>query len=131
VRRELPHGLSIDVKEVSAGGIELLEEMMGYDRVIIIDAIATNGRPGTIRRLKPEQLKNTVHFTAPHSFNFASAYQLGRRFMSRSMPKRVEIYAVEIEPTIDFAEGLSRKVSGAAQRIAAEIIENLVQTKTK
>lgn len=131
VRKELPHGLSIDIKEVSAGGIELVEEMMGYDRAIIIDAIATNGRIGTVRRLKPDQLTSTVHFTAPHRFNFASAYQLGRHFGSRSIPKRVEIYGVEIGPTTDFAEGLSRRVSKAARRIAVEIIENLVRTNSK
>lgn len=104
---------------------------MGYDRAIIIDAVATRGRIGTVHRLKPEQLKHTVHFTAPHRFNFASACQLGRRLASRSMPKRVEIYGVEIEPTTDFTKGLSRKVSRAAQCLAAEIIEGLTPAKRK
>jgi len=104
---------------------------MGYDRAIIIDAMPIDSRIGTIRRLKPDQLTSTVHFTAPHRFNFASAYQLGRRFGSRSMPKRVEIYGVEIEPKTDFAEGLSPRVSNAARRVAAEILENLVLTNSK
>jgi len=131
VREKLPHGLGIDVKEISAGGIELVEEMIGYERAIVIDAIATNGRIGTVRRLKPDQLKSTVHLTSPHRFNFASAYQVGRRFGSRSMPKTVEIYGVEIEPTRDFAEGLSRRASKAARRIAAEIIGNLLRTDSQ
>lgn len=131
VRKELPRGLGVDIKEVSAGGIELVEEMMGYDRAIIVDAIATNGQIGRVHRLKPDQLKKTVHFTAPHRFNFASAYQLGRRFGSRTMPKTVEIYGVEIEPTIEFTEGLSHRVSKAARLMAAEIIENLVQTNSQ
>jgi len=131
VKRELPHNPDIDIKEISAGGIELIEEMMGYDKAIVIDAVATRGRVGTIHRLRPEQLKHTVHFTAPHRFNFASAYQLGRHFASRSMPKRVKIYGVEIEPRRDFTRGLSHKVSRAAQRLAEEIIEDLIRINSK
>lgn len=127
----MPQGLSVDIKDISASGIELVEEMMGYDRAIVIDAIATGGRVGAIRRLTPEQLIHTVHFTAPHAFNFPSAYELAKRFGSSSMPKKVEIYGVEIVPTTDFSEGLSFEVSEAAERLAKEIIEGLVRDEAK
>lgn len=131
MRRKLPRTPSVDIKEVGAGGIEVVEEMMGYDRAIVIDAVATRGRIGAIHILNPEQLKHTVHFTTPHRFNFASAYQLGRHFASRSMPKKVTIYGVEIEPRTDFTKGLSREVSTAAQRLATEIVEDLIRMKRK
>jgi hydrogenase maturation protease len=123
----MPQGLNVDVKEVSASGIELIEEIMGYDTAIVIDAVATNGAIGAIYRLKPEQLRNTVHLTAPHLLNFASALEFGKNFAAASMPKRLKIYGVGIRPKTDFSEHLSPEVGKAAELIAEEIIEELVK----
>jgi len=131
VKERMPQGLNVDIKEVSASGIELVEEIMGYDKAIIVDAVATNGTVGAIRRLKPEQLKNTVHFTAPHFLNFASALEFGKNFAAASMPKRVKIYGVGIRPRTEFSEYLSPKVGKAAELIAEEIIEDLVKAKAR
>lgn len=129
VKERLPHGLNVDIKEVSASGIELVEEIMGYDTAIIIDAIATNGESGTIRRLKPEELKQTIHFTTPHHFNFASAYEFGKLFASRSMPKKVLIYGIEIESSTNFSESLSPNVAKAADLVAARIVKDLTESE--
>lgn len=104
---------------------------MGYDTAIIIDAVASRERIGTIHKLEPEQFKHTVHFTAPHSFNFASAYQLGKNLAPQSMPKTVSIYGIEIEPRREFTESLSREVSMAAQHLAAKIVDELTQSSRK
>ena len=127
VEKGLPHGLGVDVKEISASGIELVEEMMGYDTAIVVDAVATNGRVGTIRRLKPEQLNETIHFTTPHRINFASAYEFGKLFASKSMPKKVILYGIEIKPKTDFSERLSPDVAEAAHLVAARIIRDLAR----
>ena len=52
----------IDVIEASAGGLRLMELMIGYDRLILIDAFyADNGnQPGTIRRLTFDDLRSFV-----------------------------------------------------------------------
>ncbi|MBE3050465.1 hydrogenase maturation protease, partial [Candidatus Bathyarchaeota archaeon] len=43
-KREMP---GVDVEELAASGLELLDVVRGYDKVVIIDAIqTTNGRPG-------------------------------------------------------------------------------------
>jgi hydrogenase maturation protease len=38
VRSRLPEDTPIDITEVSVGGLTLMETMIGYDRVILIDA---------------------------------------------------------------------------------------------
>jgi hydrogenase maturation protease len=129
VKTMLPPGLNVDVKEVSASGIELVEEIMEYDTAIIVDAIATNGQVGTIRKLTPEQLRETIHFTTPHHFNFASAYEFGKLFASKNMPKNVTIYGIEIELRTDFSENISPNVAKAAELIAVEIIGNLTKAQ--
>jgi len=47
----------VTVAETSAAGLSLLDSIVGYDKVIIIDAIQTKkGRAGQIYRMKPEDL---------------------------------------------------------------------------
>ena len=49
---------NIDVKDTSAGGLNLLELIAGYDKLILIDAIMTeNGEAGEIYQLKPEEIQ--------------------------------------------------------------------------
>ena len=125
LKEKKPRESNIDIKEASASGIELIVEMMGYDAAIVVDAIATRGQIGTIHKLKPEELKETIHVTAPHLFNFASAYEWGKCFAPQEMPKKITIYGVEIEPKTDFTQNLTEKIAEAAQQIASEIIRDL------
>jgi hydrogenase maturation protease len=126
VKQGLQNHPDADVKEVSASGIELIEEITGYDAAIIVDAIATKSQVGVIHKLSPEQLNETVHpIATPHAFNFASAYKLGKHLASKDMPTQVTIYAIEIEPSTDFSEKLSPNVERAAQQVATEILETL------
>jgi len=58
----------IDVIEACAGGLRLMELMIGYDRLVLIDAFtAANGhKPGTIHRLSFDDLRDispTQHST--------------------------------------------------------------------
>ncbi len=53
---------SITVKETAVSGLSLLDEITGYERLIIIDAIQTRGgKPGAIYKLSPERLQNRAH----------------------------------------------------------------------
>ena len=53
---------NIDVKDTSEDGLNLLELIVGYDKLIIIDAIMTEDEEvGGIYRLKPEDTGESVH----------------------------------------------------------------------
>jgi len=131
VRKGLPDGANVDVKEASASGIGLLEEMIGYEYAAIVDAIATGSPVGEIFRLNPDNLSNTAHLTAPHHFNFATVYELGKTFTPADMPKRVKIYGIEILPRTSYSESLSPKVIRAARLLAIEIIEDLMRPSSR
>jgi hydrogenase maturation protease len=123
--------LNVDIKEISASGIELVEEIMEYDTAIIVDAIATSGKVGAVRKLTPEQMGETIHFTTPHHFNFASAYEFGKLFASENMPKNVIVYVIEIEPRTDFSEKITPNVAEAAELVSTEIIRNLTDAQVE
>ncbi len=101
------------VAEASVGGLNLLDLLAGYDRVIMIDAIKTEGgRAGQIYRIDPEALKTTRHTASPHDINLATALELGKK-LGMKMPKKIDIFAIEAADTEHFSEACTPTVAAA------------------
>jgi hydrogenase maturation protease len=79
-----PH---ITVSETSTAGLSLLDSMVGYDKVIIIDAIQTKeGEAGRIYRMKPEDFSSAKRLSSPHQINLVTALELGK-MLNLAMPR--------------------------------------------
>ncbi|MCX8174195.1 MAG: hydrogenase maturation protease [Thermoplasmata archaeon] len=114
------HG--VDLQTMNASGFEVAEKMLGYDRVIVVDAIA--GRvPGRVHTFTPAKLKPTLHFANPHDMNLQTAIQwLGSQ---ENFPGWVKFVAVEIVPENEFREGLSERVRNALPEVERRIMNEL------
>ena len=94
----------LEVTETSEAGIALLDLIVGYDKLIIIDSIKTEkGKPGELYKLELEALKPAVNLSSSHGIDIATAYEIGQRLGYR-MPKYISIYAVEIKDNTTFGE---------------------------
>jgi len=124
---------NIDVKDTSLDGLNLLELIVGYDKVIIIDAIMTeDGEVGEIYRLKPENFVKTVHFTTSlHDVNLATAIEIGRKFLAEQMPEEIVVFAVNIQEVTEFTEEMTRKVREAIPRVVNLVLEESNSTKNE
>src|SRR4030042_2064438 len=70
----------VDVEELPASGLELLDVVLGYDKVVIVDAIKTDGGvPGEYYILDEKDFEKSVHGASPHGINMATALALGRK----------------------------------------------------
>lgn len=99
-----------DVATANMVNLDLLDLVSGYDRIFVIDALATpNGQPGTLRKLTPDD--GALHLFSSHGVNFFEILELGRQ-LGKPMPKMVEIYGIEIGGEIPFGEGLTKEVAG-------------------
>jgi hydrogenase maturation protease len=130
LKRQIDKG-DVEVKEAPmCRGLNILGLIQGYDKVIVIDAIqAKDGRPGQIHRLKPSDLKGSIHLSWPHEINFATAIELGKR-LQIPMPEVIDIYAVEIEENVTFTEECTPELSKAIPKIVRQIMaEEFGQTK--
>lgn len=112
----------LEVIETSEAGIALLDFIVGYDRLIIVDSIKTEeGEPGELYKLELGALKPTTHLTSLHGVDVATAFELGQR-LGYKMPQRVSIYAVEIKDNTTFGEECTEEVGGKISLIAEQII---------
>ena len=114
-----------NIVEAGIGGLDLLDLFAGYKRVIIIDAIKTEGgRAGQIHRLDVETLSDTRHTASPHDINLATALELGKK-LAMKMPARIDIYGIEVEDTDSFSESCTPAVAAAIPKCVEMILRDL------
>jgi hydrogenase maturation protease len=106
------------------GGIALMEEMVDYERAILVDSIqGLGGEPGTIHRLCLEDLP-TLYVNSPHDASLKAALDLGRS-LGVKLPFEIIIFAVEIDPGLDFSENLSPEVGVSIAPLVEMVLAEL------
>lgn len=109
------------VMESDLAGLSLLDLILGYDRVIIVDSIQTvGGKVGQVYRLGPEDFATTRHAVSPHDVNFGAALELGKR-LGLDMPEEIIIFAVEVQEVTTFSESLTPQVERAIPKVVKTV----------
>jgi hydrogenase maturation protease len=104
---------AITIAEASQGGLFLLEAFLGYDHVVLIDAIQTKGgTPGQVYDLQPENFISALHLSSPHQVDFSTALELGKT-LGLPMPSSIDIVAVEAGDVTTFREKFTPEVEKA------------------
>lgn len=113
LRETLPENDSLEISEDYWGGLRLMERMVGYDRAVIVDAILTGSKPGTIHVLSPEDVP-TQRSASAHDVNLPTALALGRQ-AGAHLPDSQDILLIGIEAADvqTFDEDLSPEVEAA------------------
>ncbi len=123
--------INIDIIEAYAGGIRLMDELVGYDRAIIIDAAVTgkNG-PGTVYSMPLSDLVSTRNIVCAHDMNLAAAIEMGRMLGLR-LPSEVSIWGIEAADVETFGEELTEDVAKAVPLAVERVIEELTNEGRK
>jgi hydrogenase maturation protease len=76
-------------------GTQLLDELDGCQRLIVIDACCSSGRLGTISRFRwPDHRIRKHHNHSTHGIGLCNALELAARL--DKLPKEVEVFGIEI-----------------------------------
>lgn len=105
----------IEVDCLSLGGLSLMERMLGYQRVILVDSMETGqSREGCVKVFPLSELPNPMagHSASTHDTSLMNALQTARA-LGANVPERVDVVAVETKNVYDFSEELSPSVSSA------------------
>jgi len=116
--------------ENEEGGFSLLDESLGYDRMVVIDSIILGNEPGTVTKFGLKELERSIHSCTPHGANLATVLELGR-VQGMAVPDEVIIYAIDVVDVLSFGEEptpvLMEKVDGIAERIVREVLGDAVR----
>jgi hydrogenase maturation protease len=127
--KSLPSRMLIDVIELYAGGIRLLEAMTGYEQAVIIDAMVTGQvAPGTIRSLSMEEVIPAKNVLSVHDLDLHAALELGR-ILNMALPAEIKIWGIEAGDVETFSEALTPQVDQAFPQAVDAIIAELLSTQ--
>jgi hydrogenase maturation protease len=117
----------VDLREACASGLDLIEIMIDYDLVIVVDAIINSSNPpGTIMVLSPEDFSDTVHGTNPHEANIATTFELGRTLEPERFPRRIIFVAVEAKDVFTVSEEMSPELEAALEGTVEKVLQLLM-----
>jgi hydrogenase maturation protease len=121
--QNMPLTPNVEVIDGGTGSFELIEHFRGRKKVIIVDAVKTNDKPGTLFRFTPDD----VEFIWSASFY---AHQLSMHdllhFVNELKPvPEIVIYGIVPEETTLFSTHLSKKVKRRIKKIISEIIKEI------
>lgn len=120
-------GYNIDLME-GLSGLDILDAIKGYDKIIIVDAIKSDGEPGTIFTLSLEDFKDkqTLHSFSTHlNMDFPAMLELGEKLLQGKIPEDIIIVAVEAEDVTTISDKCTPKVEKAIPEIV-ELIKGLL-----
>jgi hydrogenase maturation protease len=128
-RQLLPYqGPLISIMEGGLAGLNLLHEMEGTEKLILIDAVHSQAEAGTIVRfLLPQELDEISTMTWGSSIPSTHAFGLGEALILahtlEMLPQHVILYGIElghIQPGKTLSPQVSRSIQSVVFRIVTE-----------
>jgi hydrogenase maturation protease len=117
----------IEVDWASFGGLRLMERMLGYQRVILIDAAQTGQHPiGAVHLCALEDLADPMlgHTASAHDASLGISLRMADA-MGEVVPSRVEVLTVEIPSALEFSEELTPQVAASIPLAIRKALELL------
>ncbi len=111
---------NVDVVELGAGGMALMEAFLGFDRAVIVDAMTGGGAAGTVYAVGLEELGETRNSACAHSTDLRTAVDVAR-WLSLPLPREIAIWGIEPEDVETVGETLTPDVERAVPRVVAGI----------
>lgn len=117
--------INLQVEFAELPGIGLLNLLEGNSITILVDAVHSNAKAGTIHLLSDDQLEAFSNGAgSAHGWGVAETLSLGHKLISSSMPKKLILIGIEAGNLL-LGESLSPEVESALPE-AADLIEQLV-----
>lgn len=119
-RVELLHLPGWVVQKLSGEGAALVEAWVGFDRVVIVDALRAAGAPGSVVRIDAdrERVPSGLFRYSSHAFGLAEAIEIARTL--DRLPARLIVFGVE-GASYDWGAALSSPVEQAIPRVVSAI----------
>jgi hydrogenase maturation protease len=120
----------LEYAKATNGGLEILDFIVNYRELIIIDTISTiTGHPGDIYYYTPENYNETLHLSSSHDVCFLTAIKTGET-LGFSMPAKIDILAIEIIRDLQLGQKLSNLILEKYDKILHEVA-NFIKKRMK
>lgn len=120
-RQPLPEG--VELLDAGTSIVDLMEELRGRRKLVVIDAVRGGQQPGTLFRFRPEEVEaGEVPADSLHQVGLLETLKLAELVDCR--PEKTVVIGVQPENTdlgIGLSNAVSEAVSRATQLVMAEV----------
>ena len=129
--RDALDDVDVEVLCLAVGGVSLMEEMVGCERAVLVDAVVTGGTPGAVLAGPLDVLGDPAcgHTASTHDTTLMTALSMGRA-LAAPLPAEVWVVGVEVDPARlhEFSDALSPAVAAAVPEAVQRVQEWLART---
>jgi hydrogenase maturation protease len=109
-----------DFEECSLSGLSLLDVVVGYDKLIIVDTIKKPDlHTGRIHLLEKKDLRH-IPGPSPHYVSVPQTLEIGEK-LGLKMPKEIRVVAVEAKNMYNLGEKLTPEMKAALPSIVRKV----------
>lgn len=122
IRENFSGNSLIDVKETEEMGLSLLDFIVGYDELILIDSTQTGkSPPGTVYELSDKDLKLLTGLP-PHFVGISEILAIGTT-LNLKMPIKIKIFAIEVKDPYTITTTMTKDLSQKIPNISIKIVD--------
>jgi hydrogenase maturation protease len=127
---DMPNAIrdSVTVAEVYAGGLRLMDALIGYDEAVVIDSIQTGQcQPGAIFCFDMPEMAKTQNLSSTHDTGIDVALQMGAMLGLR-IPEIITVWAIEAADVATYGETLTASVADSLPVVVEHIIAQITRS---
>ncbi|HVN57216.1 MAG TPA: hydrogenase maturation protease [Bacteroidales bacterium] len=114
-----------DIQTACCGGLDILDFIRDYKKVIFIDSIKTSGgSPGDVYHFKPSDFRETTHLSNLHDVSFLTALELAKS-LDIELPEEMHVIAIEIIEDMEFSEEFTSLIKKNYAGIVTSVAEKV------
>jgi hydrogenase maturation protease len=118
----LGDGELIVVREAELAGFALLDLLDGFERVVVVDAVALPGRePGEVVIRDLSRFRATERLATGHQIDLPTAVRLGEA-LGREMPGDVTVVGVQVADHRTLGEACTPAVDAVIDEVARRVV---------
>ncbi len=116
----------VELDRVAVGGLSLMERLVGYDRVVLVDAMLGTARPGALMvgSLAETACRLAGHLDSAHDAPLTEALSAGRE-LGAHLPDDITVVGIAVRRVDVFDERLSPPVAAAVGPAVEAILRTL------
>jgi hydrogenase maturation protease len=119
-----PESVEIAVEQNEAGGWDILDQVTGFDTLILIDAISdTSLAPGEVSWYS-DKIFSSARLSGVHTMDVFSAVEYGRKYHLK-VPDTLLILGVGVKDIHTFGETCTQEVEPAIEKGAEAVLEKI------
>lgn len=128
LQQRLPHSEELSLLDMGTSAFEVLFQLKGHERIILVDAVINSGEPdGSLFHLPASEVNAAIQddpMVFLHSLKWDQALSYAKKILQDEYPDDIGVYLISVSDT-HLDVGMSPEVVAAGDRLVGMLAERL------